>query len=99
MFELRIHSKTKEDQAQVRDMLCRALRGWKPFVDTEVAVTDTYETDHEPVTHLVMGKNPPEPNEDTMAIDVAARDLRIILGTFPLTKTDSNTPVFYDEKG
>lgn len=99
MIELRIHNKTKEEQAQVRDMLCKALQGWKAFVNSEVAVTDTDETDHEPVTHLVMGKNPPEPNEDVVVIDIAARDLRVTLGSFPLTVEDSNMPIFYAEKG
>ena len=99
MIEFRIHNKTKEEQAQIRDMLCKALRGWKAFVDSEVAVTDTDETDHEPVTHLVMGKNPPEPNEDVVVIDIAARDIRVTLGTIPLVKKDNDMPVFYVEKG
>lgn len=77
MIELRIHHKNSVEQATMRDELCRSLVGWKPFIDSEVAVCDTASDDPEPITHLVLGPNPTKSDETVAILDVRAEDLQV----------------------
>lgn len=76
MIELRIHHRNSEEQAAMRDELCKALVGWKPFIDSEVAVCDTGSDDPEPITRLALGPNPTKADELVVVLDVKAEDLQ-----------------------
>ena len=77
MIELRIHHKSIEEQAVMRDNLCKSLVGWKPFIDSEVAVCDTTSDDPEPITLLALGPKPTKSDETVVVIDVRAEDLQV----------------------
>lgn len=97
MIELRIHHRNSEEQATMRDELCRSLVGWKPFIDTEVAVCDTGSTDPEPITRLVLGPNPTNDGELVVVLDVKAEDMMCHTAEYVLPK-GYPIPKMYDEK-
>jgi len=97
MIELRIHHRNNEEQATMRDELCRSLVGWKPFIDSEVAVCDIGSDDPEPITHLVLGPNPTGDNEPVVVLDVKAEDMMCCTAEHVLPE-GYPIPKMYDKK-
>ena len=71
MVIIRIHHKSAEEQASMRDDLCRAMVGWSSFINNDVIVSDTTDADPEPVTTFGIGPDA----DNSIIFDVKAEDM------------------------